>query len=142
MTLDVDAIYAEIAGAVSGAQISGNTLQVVGLDYFPEAADPPLFQLEDFDITYEKSFGGDADMVIAAALMLSRGDDEAGQREAKRLAGTGQQTIRDVLYAKRNQWQSCDAAYLRKARGPRLIPYGDGPSLYGLELAIYVYAGA
>lgn len=142
MTLDIEAIYQEIADAVDGVQIQGNTLQVVSLSYFPEQADPPLFQLEDFKVRYEKSFGGDADMTINAALMLSRSDDEEGQREAKRLAGTGQQTIRSALYAKRRQWQSCSDAYLREADGPRLIPYGDGPHLYGLSLVIYVYAGA
>jgi hypothetical protein len=142
MALDIEAIYEEIAAAVDGATILGNTLQVVSLSYFPEQADPPLFQLESFDVTYERSFGGDADMTINAALMLSRADDEEGQREAKRLAGTGQQTIRDALYAKRRQWQSCSDAYLRKASGPNLIPYGEGPHLYGLSMIIYVYAGA
>ena len=143
--LDIDAVYQGLAAAINGAAIQGTTRQVTATAFSPDLPEPPHFFCAEFDGTYDRTFGGQMELVVTARLMLSRADDdgESGQREAFRLASAGADTIREAINEARGAPGedaldgACDDLYLRRVTGPRLYDYGDD-NFYGLEFTIFV----
>lgn len=147
MNLDIDLVYVRIAEAVNDAELQAITggKKVVATEFAPDSVDPPLFQLMEFTGDYDRTFGGDMDVVITARLMLSRADADGktGQKEARKLASAGTSTIRSALYAAPRDATghalngACDDLHLRRVIGPRLFDYGEA-HFYGLEFTIFV----
>lgn len=147
MNLDIDLVYERIAEAVNDAelQVGTGTKKVVAVEFAPDSIDPPMFQLMEFTGDYDRTFGGDMEVVISARLMLSRADADgkAGQKEARKLASAGTNTVRSALYAAPRDATghalngACDDLHLRRVVGPRLYDYGEA-HFYGLEFTIFV----
>lgn len=145
--LDIDLVYERIADAVNDAELvfTGGVKKVVAVEFAPDSLDPPLFQLMEFTGDYDRTYGGDMEIVITARLMLARADldGKAGQKEARKLASAGTNTIRDALNdAPRDATGhalngACDDLHLRRVTGPRLYDYGEA-NFYGLEFTIFV----
>lgn len=141
MALDIHAVYTRFATAVNAAQLPGETLKVTAYAYAPDAPSPPCFHGAEFDGLYDKTFGGLMEITTTWRLLLSRQDEETGQREAQRLAGTGQNTVFAALRSARPAIRSegvCDDFHLRRVTGPRIYDYGSDGHFYGLEFTIFV----
>jgi hypothetical protein len=149
--MDLNAVFLGLADAVNDAEIPGTTLRITATDFAPESPPIPAFQVEEFSIRYHRTMAtaakpqGDVELSVTAALLLSRGDDKSGQREARALSGTGSNTIIAAIEAARGEPSSTPTAlggaaedcWVVSARGPRLVDYGD-VRYYTVEFSIMV----
>ncbi len=142
--LDINLVYERIAEAVNDATLDGETLRVTATAFSPDVPTVPHFFPAEFIADYDRTFGGLTELVITARLMLSRASDETGQREARRLASAGVNTIREAINTAAGSPGemaldgAADDIHLRRATGPRLYDYGTDGHFYGLEFTIFV----
>lgn len=144
MALDINLVYERIASAVNSASLQGETLQVTATAFSPDVPTVPHFFLAEFTGDYDRAYGGLMELTITARLMLSRSSDETGQREARRLASAGADTIQEAINDARGApgqaalSGACDDLWLRRVTGPRLYDYGTDGHFFGLEFMIFV----
>lgn len=141
--LDIDLVFERLAEAVNGAALNKVALQVTATPFAPDVPTVPHWFPAEFDITYERTFGGDCELIITSRLLVSRASPDTGQKEMRLLASAGANTLRTVLLATRNHSTgalagACDDLFLRRTTGPRLYDYGNDGHYYGLESTIFV----
>lgn len=147
--MDINAVFAGLANAVDELPLQGTTLRVKAMDYLAENPPIPCFEVAEFQIRYNRTFAteakpfGMAEVTITANLLLSRGDDESGQKEARALASSGTNTVIQAIHAARGApgqaalGGACDDVVVRSAQGPRLADYGSA-KYYVVEFSLFV----
>jgi len=143
MALEIDAVYQGLADAINDAQLPGNTAKIIALPFAPDSVVAPQLILADFVGDYDKTFDGLMELTINAWLLLARVVDKAGQQEAQRLAGAGENTVRAAIQAARGAPGqmalngAADDVVVRRVVGPRPFDWGES-HYYGLQFTIFV----
>lgn len=148
--MDIDAVYTAIKDAVDDAALEGTTLNVTALDTIPMGHVPvPCFFLGEYTMTPHRTMGttlkpaGMVELQIDGHLLLSQADNDEGQREGRRLSGTGQDTILTAIEAARGApgesalGGAADDLYVRVVRGNSIWTAGD-VQFVACEFAIFV----
>lgn len=141
--MDIDDVCTAIAAAVNTAALTVGDAKVTASPFAPDALVTPHFYTAEFTGNYDKTYGALTELTLTCRLMLARGDDQAGQQQAKALASTGAGTLHQTFRGMRGSpGQSAlsgaaDDIHLQRVQGPRLYEIGQA-SYYGLEFTVFV----
>lgn len=119
--MDLNAVAAGIAtniGTIEGLQ---------ALDYGPDDGVEPLFWVGGIEEQFDTAMGrGQDDLTITCWLIVSRADDENGQKQVREyMAGSGAKSIRTVLRTDKTLSGSASDCRVTSARGPISIELGS-----------------
>jgi hypothetical protein len=139
--MDLNAICVAIAAAAADAT-SDPPLNTSG--FVPDAITEPHFFVAEPAVDYDKTFGRTAELEVTCRLLVSRSDDEAGQRLLRGYLSTGNAaSVKDAIEAARGgPGQAAlgglvDDLWVRRVERPRWYEHG-GYWFVGADIVIKV----
>lgn len=147
--MDITRVHQAISDAVNAAALQPGALQVTATPFMPLHPTVPHFYPFSWRINYDRTFGGAEgtpsgmnELLTTWHLCLSLSADEAGHEEATTIAGSGEETIRDVILSTRGgpgEYALSGAAEdvrLVSASGPNLVNISETTQLLVIEFPI------
>lgn len=139
--MDLNAISAAIATAAGNAT---STPVLTTTAYVPDAITEPHFFVAEPEISYDKTFGRDAEVELVCRLLVGRQDDEAGQRLLRAFLSTGNaESVKDAIEAARGGPGQpalgglVDDLWVRRVERPRWYEHA-GTQYVGVDISIKV----
>jgi hypothetical protein len=138
--MDIDLVCQRLTAVVKAYGIVGMSC----VDYVPDVVEPPMFYPADVVIDYDQTFGGDPDITVMCRVLVSKGDDQAGQRLLRGyMASTGAKSIKAAIESGRGApgvaalSGACDDLHVRRVQGHRVYTVGE-KSYYGAEWVVHI----
>lgn len=142
--MDIKTLLTGIKSAVDASDLSGNVLGVTTTIFVPSSPEVPHFYPFHWRATYDRTFDNLAELAMTWHLLLSRAEEANAAEEASLLSGTGEETIRAAVHARRKQGTGkayygdvADDIVVRAAEGPRLFDFGTDVHFWGVEFTIF-----
>lgn len=142
--IDLNAAATGLAALVTAAAIQLNGKQVTAADFMPQAIDPPLFAVGEFENQAHRTYSGMNETTVKCQLFVSLATEDEGQRKARAVASSsGSGSIQAALEAGRTQngGTSLGGAVadfvLRTVTGPKVYEIA-GKAYYGVEFDLYL----
>lgn len=131
--MDVDLVAERLAAA--GATVQG----ILRADAFvPDSVSEPHLYVGEWAESYDQTFGGLVDAEVQIRVLVSRTDDQAGQKLLRQfMRRTGPTSVKAAIEADPQLGGACDDLHVRQVRGHRQYQVGND-RFYGAEWVLRV----
>ncbi|MFC6017217.1 hypothetical protein ACFP2T_13495 [Plantactinospora solaniradicis] len=134
--MDLQAVRQGLADAAATADPGLNCT-----GYVPDSINEPAFFPAEVDIDYDQTFGGSDTMTITCRLLVSRSDDEAGQKNLNAYLSRGTKSVKAAIEGTPGVAQTlsgaCDDVHVMRVQGYRFYQH-NGSAYIGAELVVKV----